>query len=88
MLKNAWNSVTSTTIKNCFIKSGFKCITNNTIKGTEEVIDSSVWDELTEKLDLSGAEFENFINVDDSLATMLKILFKLMKTVRLKKRKK
>jgi hypothetical protein len=71
MLINAWNEVSSETIRNCFIEYGLR-FTENEIIGTEEVDDNeydySVLHQLTERMGLQDSGFEDFVNFDNDIA--------------------
>jgi hypothetical protein len=70
MLKSSWNKVSDTTIKNCFIKAGFKFTENINNESEENANENDIlWDELTERLSIQGADFNEYLNVDESVAT-------------------
>jgi hypothetical protein len=72
MLKNSWDEVTQQTIRNCFIKSGFKFETIETDieeSNTTELLDESVWNELIDNMGIECANFEEHINVDNDVFT-------------------
>jgi hypothetical protein len=70
MAKFAWDQVSTQTIKNCFIKSGFTFNETQTC-GVEEVIsEPDGWEEVSKGLDIAdGCTFEEFIGFDDGLST-------------------
>ncbi|XP_054719284.1 tigger transposable element-derived protein 6-like [Uloborus diversus] len=73
MTDKVWNSVTSSTIRNCFKKAGF-------VKNEEDVpvcdisdepemsVSRTDWGRLSERLDLNEVQFQDFLNVDEEVA--------------------
>jgi hypothetical protein len=68
MLKQSWDEISAETVKNCFVKSGFQL---NFVESIEmpEIEDISVWDELTAGMDIRGANFSDYVNVDNEIST-------------------
>lgn len=60
----AWNSVTSTTISNCFKKSGFK----SSLQETQVNEDISILPRLWESLCLQTVSFNDYVQVDENIA--------------------
>ncbi|XP_046684648.1 tigger transposable element-derived protein 4-like [Homalodisca vitripennis] len=84
MASKAWNNVTENTIKNCFKKSGFKqqvdeeeesVVEDCSIVETDnsELASPVLWRQVTQALTLEGLSFEDFVAVDDELATCGKL---------------
>jgi hypothetical protein len=70
ILKQSWDEVSEQTIKNCFVKSGFKLESNaENLDSLESNFDIEFWDELTQQLDIEGADFLEFVDVDNQIAT-------------------
>jgi hypothetical protein len=69
MLKQLWDEVSEQTIKNCFVKSSFKLESNvENLDLLEFNFDIEFWDELTQQLDIEGADFLEFVNVNNQMA--------------------
>ena len=68
MAKSAWNDVSSETITNCFIKSGFD--KNLQLANETENDDGTIlWDQAKDIIDASDITFEEFVNADNNLYT-------------------
>ena len=66
-IKSALNSVTSTTIKNCFTKAKFEF--NNQISDSEESIESNsfdFWPKLSEFSNVDFESFDDYVAVDEN----------------------
>jgi hypothetical protein len=62
--------VSQQTIKNCFVKSGFKLDSNDeNLDSPESNFEIEFWDELTQQLGIEGADFLEFVSVDNQIAT-------------------
>ncbi len=60
------DEISKETIRNGFIKSGFKVSESSEPEINYEFSD---WNELTEHLDIEGATFSDYISIDDKIAT-------------------
>jgi hypothetical protein len=68
MLKQSWDEISVETVKNCFVKSGFKL---NSVESIEmpEIEDISVWNELSAGMDIRGANVSDYVNVANQIST-------------------
>lgn len=72
MVTGSWSSVSQATIRNCWHKSGLSPMqdANEQEEEHDEVIDSGMWTEVCQQLDVdSGASFEDYVQCDSDLAT-------------------
>jgi hypothetical protein len=69
MLKQSWDEISVETVKNCFVKSGFQL---NSVESIEmpEIEDINVWDELTAGMNIRGANFSDYVDVDNEISTV------------------
>ncbi len=68
MLKQPLDEISVETVKNCFVKSGFKL---NSVESIEmpEIEDISVWNELSAGMDIRGANVSDYVNVANQIST-------------------
>jgi hypothetical protein len=70
MAKFAWDQVSTQTIKNCFIKSGFTFNETPTCEVEEVISEPDGWEEVSKRMNIAdGCTFEEFIGFDDGLST-------------------
>ncbi|KAH6939884.1 hypothetical protein HPB50_022003 [Hyalomma asiaticum] len=72
MVTGSWWSVSQATIRYCWHKSGLSPMqdANEQEEEHDEVIDSGMWTEVYQQLDVdSGASFEDYVQCDSELVT-------------------
>lgn len=68
MLKESWDEVSSTTIKNCFTKSGFTINEQQIENESEELTEFGDWNELSDRLAIN-LSFDEYVTADDDVMT-------------------